>query len=163
MNVSGQFTVPAPREVVFEALRDARRFVSFIDGVSDLKEINPTHYAAMFETKVAYMKFKFAVTVEVTRLEPPAEIEARIEGTPLGIVGRLTATSLTRLTDAGDETRVDYLVDATLAGKLGSIGQPVLRAKAKDMERQFAEKLRAAFARPAEAEEGAQGSARAKS
>jgi carbon monoxide dehydrogenase subunit G len=146
MNVSGQFTVPAPREVVFEALRDARRFISFVDGVSDLREIDATHYAAMFETKVAYMKFRFAVTVEVTRLEPPAEIEARIEGTPLGIVGRLTATSLTRLTDAGDETRVDYLVDATLAGKLGSIGQPVLRAKAKDMERQFAEKLRAAFA-----------------
>ncbi len=146
MNVSGQFTVQAPREVVFEALRDARRFVSFVDGVSDLKEIDPTRYTAMFETKVAYMKFKFAVTVEVTRLEPPAEIEARIEGTPLGIVGRLTAVSLTRLTDAGHETRVDYSVDASLAGKLGSIGQPVLRAKAKEMERQFAEKLRAAFA-----------------
>jgi carbon monoxide dehydrogenase subunit G len=146
MNVSGQFTVSAPREVVFEALRDARRFVSFVDGVSDLKEIDPTHYAAMFETKVAYMKFKFAVTVQVTRLEPPAEIEAKIEGTPLGIVGRLTAVSLTRLTEAGNETRVDYSVDATLAGKLGSIGQPVLRAKAKEMERQFAEKLRAAFA-----------------
>ncbi|HXF87808.1 MAG TPA: SRPBCC domain-containing protein [Xanthobacteraceae bacterium] len=146
MNVSGQFTVQAPREVVFEALRDARRFVSFVDGVSDLKEIDPTRYTAMFETKVAYMKFKFAVTVEVTRLEPPAEIEARIEGTPLGIVGRLTAVSLTRLTDAGQETRVDYSVDASLAGKLGSIGQPVLRAKAKEMERQFAEKLRAAFA-----------------
>ncbi len=151
MNVSGQFTVQAPREVVFEALRDARRFVSFVDGVSDLKEIDPTHYAAMFETKVAYMKFKFAVTVEVTRLDPPAEIEAKIEGTPLGIVGRLTAVSLTRLTDAGNETRVDYSVAAALAGKLGSIGQPVLRAKAKEMERQFAERLRAAFAQPAEA------------
>lgn len=146
MNVSGQFTVQAPREVVFEALRDARRFVSFVDGVSDLKEIDATHYAAMFETKVAYMKFKFAVTVEVTRLDPPAEIEAKIEGMPLGIVGRLTAISTTRLTAEGEGTRVDYSVQATLAGKLGSIGQPVLRAKAKDMERQFAEKLRAAFA-----------------
>ena len=36
--------------------------------------------------------------------------------------------------------------------KLGSLGQPVIRAKAKEMERQFAEKLRAAFAeRTAEA------------
>ena len=25
---------------------------------------------------------------------PPSEIEAKVEGTPLGIVGRLTATSL---------------------------------------------------------------------
>jgi carbon monoxide dehydrogenase subunit G len=145
MNVSGQFTVQAPREVVFAALADARRFVSFVDGVSELKEIDAARYTALFETKVAYMKFKFAVTVEITRLDPPAEIEARIEGTPLGIVGRLTAVSRTRLTEAGNETRVDYSVDATLAGKLGSLGQPVLRAKAKDMERQFAERLRAAF------------------
>jgi carbon monoxide dehydrogenase subunit G len=146
MNVSGQFTVQAPRAVVFETLRDARKFVGFVDGVSDLKEIDATHYSAVFETKVAYLKFKFNVTVEVTRISPPDEIEARIEGTPLGIVGRLTATSLTKLTDAGNETRVDYSVEAALAGKLGSIGQPVLRSKAKDMEKQFAAKLRAAFA-----------------
>ena len=146
MNVSGQFTVQAPREVVFNALRDARSFVTFVEGVSDLKEIDATHYAAVFETKIAYMKFKFNITVEVTRIAPPGEIEAKIEGAPLGIVGRLTATSLTKLSEAGGETKVDYSVDATLAGKLGSIGQPVLRAKAKDMEKQFANKLRAAFA-----------------
>ena len=146
MNVSGQFTVQAPREVVFNALRDARSFVTFVEGVSELKEIDASHYAAVFETKIAYMKFKFNITVEVTRIAPPGEIEAKIEGAPLGIVGRLTATSLTKLSEAGGETKVDYSVDATLAGKLGSIGQPVLRAKAKDMEKQFAHKLRAAFA-----------------
>jgi len=138
--------VNAPRDVVFKALRDASSFVRFVEGVSDLKEIDPTHCEAKFETKVAYMKFKFAVTVEVTRVEEPSEIEAKIEGTPLGMVGRLTARSITRLTDAGDETKVSYGVESTLAGKLGSIGQPVLRAKAKEMEKQFALKLRAAFA-----------------
>jgi uncharacterized protein len=146
MNVSGQFTVQAPREVVFNTIRDPRTFVGLVEGVSELKEIDPTHFTAMFETKVAYIKFKFNVTVEVTRMEAPGEIEAKIEGTPLGIVGRLTATSRTTLSEAGNETKVDYSVDATLAGKLGSIGQPVLRSKAKDMEKQFANKLRATFA-----------------
>ena len=146
MNVSGQFTVQAPREVVFNTIRDPRTFVGLVEGVSELKEIDPTHFTAVFETKVAYMKFRFNVTVEVTRMEAPGEIEAKIEGRPLGIVGRLTAISRTSLSDAGNETKVDYSVDATLAGKLGSIGQPVLRAKAKDMEKQFANKLRAVFA-----------------
>jgi carbon monoxide dehydrogenase subunit G len=146
MNVSGEFTVNAPRQQVFEALREARSFVRFVDGVNDLKEIDPTHYEATFETKVAYMKFKFAVTVEVTRIQAPSEIEAKIEGTPLGVVGRLTAKSITRLEDAGSETKVTYSVESTLAGKLGSIGQPVLRSKAKDMEKIFAQRLRAAFA-----------------
>ena len=149
MNVSGEFTVNAPRDVVFKALRDPNSFVRFVDGVHDLKEIDPTHYEAVFETKVAYLKFKFNVTVEVTRADEPSEIEAKIEGNPLGVVGRLTAKSITRLEDAGAETKVTYSVESTLAGKLGSIGQPVLRSKAKDMEKQFAARLRAAFARRA--------------
>jgi carbon monoxide dehydrogenase subunit G len=145
MNVSGEFTVKAPRQVVFDTLRDPSAFVKFVDGVNDLKEIDPTHYEAVFETKVAYMKFRFAVTVEVTRMDSPDVIEAKIEGKPLGVVGRLTAKSTTTLTDAGDETKVVYSVESTLAGKLGSIGQPVLRSKAKDMEKIFATRLRAHF------------------
>jgi hypothetical protein len=146
MNVSGEFTVNAPREQVFEALREPQSFVRFVDGVSDLKEIDPTHYEATFETRVAYMKFRFAVTVEVTRMDAPSGIEAKIEGNPLGVVGRLTAKSITKLEAAGNETKVTYSVESTLAGKLGSIGQPVLRSKAKDMEKIFAARLRAAFA-----------------
>jgi carbon monoxide dehydrogenase subunit G len=145
MKVTGEITVKAPRAAVFEALRDARFFASCVEGVHDLQQIDDSHYAAMLETKVAYMRFKFKVAVEVARLVPPQEIEARIEGAPLGVVGRLTATSLTTLIESGDETQVHYSVDATLTGKLGSLGQPVLKSKAKEMERQFAGRLRAAF------------------
>ncbi len=146
MNFSGELTVKAPRDRVYKAVRDARFFASCIDGVRDLQEIKPDTYSAVFETKVAYMKFSFKVTVEVVRADEPRTIEAKVEGTPLGIVGRLTATSLTTLTEVGDETKIDYAVDAALTGKLGSLGQPVLRSKAKEMERQFAARLAAAFA-----------------
>ncbi|MFL5046803.1 MAG: CoxG family protein [Xanthobacteraceae bacterium] len=146
MKLTGEITVKAPRDKVFAALRDARFFAACIDGVHDLNEIDETHYTAVFETKVAYLKFKFNVTVELTRVEPPDQIEAKVEGVPLGVVGRLTARSLTRLVEAGDETKVQYESESTLAGKLGSIGQPVLRAKAKQMEKQFASRLQAAFA-----------------
>jgi hypothetical protein len=151
MKFSGQITVKAPRDGVYKAVRDARFFASCIDGVHDLEEIGPDRYAAVFETKVAYMKFKFKVTVEVVRADEPREIEAKAEGTPLGIVGRLTATSLTTLTEVGDETKIDYAVEAALTGKLGSLGQPVLRSKAKEMERQFAARLAGAFATPGSA------------
>jgi carbon monoxide dehydrogenase subunit G len=146
MKFTGDISIGAPREAVFAKVRDARFFASCVEGVQALNEIDPDHYAAVLETKVAYLKFKFNVAVEVVRIVPPSEIEARIEGTPLGIVGRLTASSVTRLSEDNGGTRVSYEVDAVLTGKLGSLGQPVLRAKAKDMERQFAERLRAAFA-----------------
>jgi uncharacterized protein len=151
MNVSGEISVRAEREAVFDKLQDARFFASCIEGVSELTEIDPTHYTATLETKIAYLRFKFRVMVEASLLDRPSRIEAKIEGTPLGVVGRLTATSATTLSEDGDETRIAYSVDLSLTGKLGSLGQPVLKSKAKEMERQFAANLRAAFAQPAEA------------
>ena len=147
MKITGQVRVKAPRSAVYDALRDARFFASCVEGVRDLTEIAPDRYSATLETKVAYMSFKFKVTVELVRAEPPREIEAKVEGTPLGVVGRLTAGAVTSLSEAGTETHIDYVVDANLTGKLGSLGQSVLRAKAKDMERQFAARLQAAFDR----------------
>ena len=146
MIVSGEITVPAARAVVFEALRNAPFLTSCVECVHDLKEIDPTHYDAVLETKVAYMKFTFKVSVEVTRISPPDRIDAKIEGTPLGVVGRFTAVSATDLVEVGDETLVRYSIDATITGKLGSMGQPVLKSKAREMEKKFAERIRAAFA-----------------
>ena len=146
MNVTGEITIDAPREAVFNALQNAPFFASCLDGVRDLKEIDPTHYDAVIETKVAYLRFSFKISVELTRISPPDEIEAKIEGTPLGVVGRLTATSMTRLSEVNGQTVVYYSIDTALTGKLGSIGQPVLRSKAKEMEKQFTERLRTAFA-----------------
>jgi uncharacterized protein len=146
MIISGEITLPAPRASVFNVLQNAPFFASCVEGVRDLKEIDAAHYDAVLDTKVAYMKFSFKVSVEVTKLTPPERIEARIEGTPIGIVGRFTATSTTDLAEAGDETLVRYTIDANITGKLGSMGQPVLRSKAKEMEQKFAERMRAAFA-----------------
>jgi len=126
MKFTGDIWLNAPRTAVFAKLRDARFFASCVEGVQDLNEIDADHYTAVLDTKVAYLTFKFNVAVEV--------------------VGRLTARSLTRLTEADGGTKVSYELDAALTGKLGSLGQPVLRAKAKDMERRFAERMRAAFA-----------------
>ena len=42
-------------------------------------------------------------------------------------------------------TTIRYQVEATLTGRLGSIGQPVLKAKAKEMEREFVANLRSGF------------------
>ena len=146
MKFTGDISVPAPREAVYAKVRDARFFASCVEGVRDLNEIDSDHYTAVLDTKVAYLKFKFNVAVEVVRADPPHEIEAKIEGTPLGIVGRLTASSVTRLAEENGGTKISYEIEAALTGKLGSLGQPVLRSKAKELERQIAERMRAAFA-----------------
>ena len=146
MKVEGEIGVQAPREVVFSRLSAAPFFASCIDGVKELTALDATHYSALFATRIAYMHFTFKVNVEMTRVEPPDTIEAKVEGTPLGVIGRLTATATTHLTEAGGQTNIRYAIDATITGKLGSIGEPVLKAKAREMEKQFSKNLLAAFA-----------------
>ena len=145
MKIGGELSVKAPRTAVFDALKDARFFASCVEGVQELTEIDPTHYTAIFETRIAYLKFRFSVTVEMTKAEPPDTIEGKVEGKPMGIVGRLTATATTTLIENGDETVIRYEIDSSLTGKLGSIGQPVMKSKAKDLEKEFAARLRAKF------------------
>jgi carbon monoxide dehydrogenase subunit G len=69
-------------------------------------------------------------------------IEAKIEGKPHGIVGRLSATSAASFVEKDGGTAIQYAVEASLTGRLGSIGQPVLKTKAKEMERLFVQNLR---------------------
>jgi len=144
----GEINVSAPREAVFDKINDPVFFASCIEGVRDLTELDPQHFTATLETRIAYIKFKFAVTVEIVDRERPVRIVARSEGTPWGIVGRLSSTSTATLLENGSGTKVVYEIDASLTGKLGSIGQPVMRSKAKDMERQFAKAIAAAFDPP---------------
>jgi uncharacterized protein len=146
MKLEGDISVAAPRAAVFSALCDAPFFASCIDGVQELKEIDATHYDGVLETRIAYLRFRFKVGIEMTRKVPPDEIEAKVEGAPFGMVGRLTATATARLAEAEGGTTIHYAIDATLTGKLGSMGQPVLKAKAKEMEKTFTARIAAAFA-----------------
>jgi len=142
MKFAGELIVQAPREQVYDRLKDAPFFAACVEGVHDLKEITPTQYTALFETKIAYIKFKFEVAVEMTRTDRPNAIEAKIDGKPHGIVGRLSATAASSFVEKDGGTAIQYAIEASLTGRLGSIGQPVLKAKAKEMERLFVQNLR---------------------
>ncbi|MCC6532131.1 MAG: hypothetical protein IT531_06240 [Burkholderiales bacterium] len=146
MRLEGEVSVTAGRDAVFAALRDARFFASCVEGLSELVEVDATHYTALMQTKLSFMQFKFRVSVEVTRVDAPCEIEARIEGKPLGFLGRLTAVSVTTLAERDRETQLKYAIDLALTGKLGSLGQSAFTAKAREMSQRFGENLRAAFA-----------------
>jgi carbon monoxide dehydrogenase subunit G len=145
MNFTGDIVVKAARSAVFEKLSDVRFFASCIEGVNELTEIDATHYTAVLETRVAYIRFKFNIAIEIAESEAPHRIVARSEGTPMGVVGRLTSTSTATLSEADGATTISYAIEVALTGKLGSIGQPVLRSKARELEKQFAANLQAAF------------------
>ncbi|WP_313808146.1 FAD binding domain-containing protein [Sphingobium sp.] len=147
MKFEGRFRIAAPRDEVFARLNDPQFFVSCLEGVSDLKEIDADHYTATLETRIAYIKFRFDMAVALLERTAPERVVAQLEGTPLGTVGRLTTMAVANLVDAegGRETDIVYEMEVALTGKLGSLGQPVMKSKAREMEQGFVRKASAAF------------------
>lgn len=146
MKLQGQFRIPAPRAEVFARLNDPHFFASCLEGVSGLEEIDPDHYRATLETKIAYINFRFDILVELVE-RTPERVVVKLEGTPRGMVGRLSTLAVANLLDAenGRETDIVYEMELALTGRLGSLGQPVMKSKAKEMERGFVRKASAAF------------------
>jgi carbon monoxide dehydrogenase subunit G len=145
MKFSGQFTVPAERPAVFERLLDPLTLANCVDGVRDIEPIDDRNYRAVLETKLAYIRFRFAIDMELTEIDNPSRIVVRAVGSPLGVVGRIVAEAEARLEEREGETVVSYELDMSVAGKLGSIGQPVFRSKAKEMENRFVQKFNETF------------------
>ena len=51
MEFKGEITVAAPRDKVYAKIRDAKFFVSCIEGVRDLEVIDDNHYTAVMESR----------------------------------------------------------------------------------------------------------------
>ena len=146
LETTGEIIVEVDREAAFKFVQAAEQLAQCIPGCSDLREAGPGRFTAVLTSEVSFMSLNFQVVVEVVKIDPPSDIEARITGRPTGISGNLTATAALHLTDAGPgRTLIRHSSSVGLTGKLGSLGQPVFRAKSAEMSAKFAANLKAAL------------------
>ena len=119
---------------------------SCVEGVQDLKEIDPDALRGGARDQGRLPEIQVQRDRRGHAGRSPREIEAKIEGTPLGVVGRLTARSLTRLAeeDAGNQ---GHLFGRCHAGRQARQHRPAGAAlQGQGHGKEFAERLRAAFA-----------------
>ena len=143
LDTAGEIAVAVDRSTAFAVVRDPFRLARCIPGCSDLRETAPNRYTAVLTSRVAFMTVSFNVIVDVTTIEPPAALEAKITGDARGLSGHVVATARLDLADAGGaRTTVRYVTAVGLTGKLGSLGQPVLRATSAKLAREFGDNLK---------------------
>src|SRR5262245_59914316 len=127
---TGEITVDVSRAAAFEFARNAQQMAVCIPGCHDLQELSPDRYSAVLTSEVAFIVLSFKVVVEVGNVDPLNSIEATATGDAIKLVGHLVAKGSLPFADAGDsQTLIRYTADVGLTGKLGGLGQPVLKAK----------------------------------
>jgi carbon monoxide dehydrogenase subunit G len=137
--------LPAPADAVWRVFFDVRRVAALIPGCENVVETEPlSAYSALMKQKIGPFKLEVPTTIAVEEREAPRRVRVRATGRD-----KLTGTTLDVLLavalDAapGGGTRLG--VDSTLqvAGRLATLGYPVVKKKSEELFAEFEKRLRA--------------------
>jgi carbon monoxide dehydrogenase subunit G len=137
MKLTGEQTIPANRQRVWDALNDPEILKQCIKGCEHIQKTSDTDFAARILAKVGPVKARFTGKVTLTNLKPPESytISGQGEG---GIAGFAKGKSDIRLSEVTpNETLMAYDVDAQVGGKLAMIGSRLIDATARSMAQEF--------------------------
>lgn len=139
MDMSGEYRIGAPREVVWAALNDPEVLRACIPGCEELTQTSPTGMEAVVVQKIGPVKARFTGAVELVNIEAPASYRIQGEGKG-GVAGFAKGGADVTLTaeDNGDTT-LRYDVQAMIGGKLASLGSRLINSTAKKLAAQFFE------------------------
>jgi uncharacterized protein len=136
MDMTGEFRIPAPRQKVWEALNDPEILKQSIPGCEEIEKVSSTELAAKVTAKVGPVKARFGGKVILSDLDPPNGYKITGEGSG-GAAGFAKGGATVHLADDGDGTRLTYVVEAHVGGKLAQIGSRLIDATARKMAEDF--------------------------
>lgn len=149
MEMTGEYTIPAPRERVWQALNDPETLKRAIPGCREIEKITDTEFTAKVVAKVGPVSATFGGKVNLTDLDPPKAYTISGEGTG-GVAGFARGSAKVRLDDEGAEsTRLHYEVQAHVGGKLAQIGSRLIDATSRKMADDFFGRFVEALSPPA--------------
>ncbi|GGO96599.1 SRPBCC family protein [Wenjunlia tyrosinilytica] len=136
MKVSGDATLSAPVEKVWNALNDPVVLTRTIPGCQKLEETGPDSYRMTVSMGVASIKGTYLGNVQLLNQNKPGSFTLKASGA--GGPGTVTAEAKVTLHDLGDgRTRLEYDADAVVGGMIGGVGQRVLTGVAKKTAGEF--------------------------
>jgi len=135
MKFTGENTLVAPVDRVWDALLDPAVLVRTIPGCERLEESGEHAYAMTVTAGVAAIRGTYTGSCVLSDLVPHESLTMRLDGA--GAPGTVGATVQVRFADEGDVTTVSYDADAVVGGMVGGVGQRMLTSVSKRMAGEF--------------------------
>jgi uncharacterized protein len=154
MKVSGDATLHAPRDKVWEALNDPAVLVQTIPGCQRMETISDDAYQMTLAAGVASIKGVYRGEVRLTdQMEPDS---FTLKATGAGAPGTVSAdVKVTLAAGPAGTTVLSYDADAIVGGMIGGVGQRMLSGVAKKTAAEFFTKVDAVLTGAQVAEEPA--------
>jgi uncharacterized protein len=139
MHVEDRFSVGAPKDMVWRAIRDPAVVAPCVPGCDGVEVISPTLYKALVRLQIGPIKAQFNIDVEITSEIELEEIHSRSRGEEGGRASFVSAESVLKLIALSeDETEVFYSAEVSVVGRLGKFGLGMMKKKVEATGRDFA-------------------------
>ena len=138
MDISGEYIVPASRELVWELLNDPEILKQCIPGCEEVIVSGEDEFSAKVVLKIGPVKAKFGGSVRLSDKVHPESYRISGEGKG-GIAGFAKGGADVKLTETGEGTQLNYNVDAQIGGKIAQLGSRLIDSTAKKLANNFFE------------------------
>ena len=145
MKLQGTVTVNAPQVEVWQVLIDPLQLCKVIPGCEQARQLDATHYEAGLSVKVQFMTIRSQAKGTLLEADAPRHLMGELVGEPTAMAGAFRARVTIDLEPVKDATRIQYVMDLTLLGRLASMGEAIVRSTSKQLTRQFADNLATLF------------------
>lgn len=144
MELTGERLLPVPREKVWAALLDPETLRVAIPGCESVVEEGSGRYLATVAIAIGPVKARFKGKLYQQDLQPPTRYTLAFEGDG-GMAGFSKGTAAVDLAevevDGKPGTRLTYVANAQIGGRLAQIGSRLIDATAAKLSDQFFERL----------------------
>lgn len=142
MLLEGKFTLKANIQKTWDNLIKPETLAACIPGCEKMEKKDDKTFETVVVAKVGFISVKFQFTTVLTEIDPPKHLKAVGRGQDLLKQGNFSQETVVDLNPISqNEVEVSYKSNVSVVGKLATFGDRIMRAKAKELERQFTQNL----------------------
>jgi carbon monoxide dehydrogenase subunit G len=142
MVIEGSFIVDAPMDKLFDFMLKPESIMTCVPGTESVRIIDETSYECIVKQRVGIITAKLKFVNRMTKIEKPTHIEIEGEGEDVTKLGHFKNKTVVDLKEVSPgKVEVAYKSDVSIVGKLAMFGDRIMRAKAKDTEKEFTKNL----------------------
>jgi uncharacterized protein len=143
MIFEGKIDLDVPVIKTWDFLIDISKFSSCLPGLEEVKQIDDKTFEGVIVASVGPISGKFSFRANIVESKPPEQMIVRTEGKDSVTKSTVNADMTVDLHEpAANETVMDYRADIKIKGRLGILGDMVLRATATLILQEFTRRLR---------------------
>ena len=131
MKLNGTYQINLEKQKVWEALNDPEILKKSIPGCEEFKKNSETAFTATATNKIGPFNASFTGDIELKDLNPPNSY--KITGSGSSPVGFANGEATVTLEDFDGGTKLNYVVEANVGGKIAQVGSRLIDMTAKKM------------------------------